>query len=564
MVCLGSWSLVLLPFQSPAQSKDTSLLTLHAVPYYYNVVKTPGGDIVAGTSDGMYRMEGPTPKRMNGLSGYVTVDAEGNPVIDSNGIKYHDDFSMGHLLPFPQEKKVEYHAGKGDHFYIAADGKMHVYELLPYRLLYRNHSVRTISPHWVGTYSGLYYQGKKQAYFPSFCDGYIREINGYHFINYSDLIICKPAADTGSVESFFWPITKYPDGGLQYFRDVYYSPQAGLYYVNTTTSLAILDSNLQQFSPLFSREDTREEVVLLGEDDRRKILLFANGPELKAYSRHNGHITDILRLPGQILDGYISRLNYFLLTANGLFVRRADNRVEQVATLEKAHTLYPISQTELVIATDNGLFLFNTVSGNLTRLIPGVEFNRRALFVQAQQLYAGSIRGLYVFDISELDKIAVRMNTAAGAGPALPGWVPPLAASMVLLIALLAAVLLRYRKKIEVLKAEVDQARPSGPPKLTRQDIIDFVHENLPTASINSITDRFEVNTNTVYSILEPDKPGALIQEIRLEKVQALRQEGATAKEIASVTGLSESYVRKIWNKLTEKAAMDDESAPPT
>lgn len=51
-----------------------------------------------------------------------------------------------------------------------------------------------------------------------------------------------------------------------------------------------------------------------------------------------------------------------------------------------------------------------------------------------------------------------------------------------------------------------------------------------------------------VYSLLSPNKPGDLIQQLRYEKVKALRQEGKTAKEISEVTGLSDSYIRKIWN----------------
>jgi DNA invertase Pin-like site-specific DNA recombinase len=53
-----------------------------------------------------------------------------------------------------------------------------------------------------------------------------------------------------------------------------------------------------------------------------------------------------------------------------------------------------------------------------------------------------------------------------------------------------------------------------------------------------------------VYTLLEPDKPGDLIQNLRYEKVKELRKEGKTAKEIALCTGLSDSYVRKIWNTL--------------
>jgi hypothetical protein len=87
-------------------------------------------------------------------------------------------------------------------------------------------------------------------------------------------------------------------------------------------------------------------------------------------------------------------------------------------------------------------------------------------------------------------------------------------------------------------------------PKLGREEIEDFVMNNLPIASLKAINTHFATNTSMVYSILAPEKPGDLIQKLRYEKVKELRKEGKKAKDIATQTGLSDSYVRKIWNNL--------------
>jgi len=66
---------------------------------------------------------------------------------------------------------------------------------------------------------------------------------------------------------------------------------------------------------------------------------------------------------------------------------------------------------------------------------------------------------------------------------------------------------------------------------------------------IKSIKERFQTNNAQIYNLLQPEKPGNLINRLRMEIVQEMHTEGALAREIALKTGLSESYVRRIWNR---------------
>jgi hypothetical protein len=546
---------ILLSFFLLAQSKDTSLFTIYSVPYYFNVVKTPEGKIIAGTSNGMYLMNGIHPQKLNNESGYVTVNKKQQPVIDSNGIKYHDDKSMMHLLPFPTERRDAYYAGSGEYFFITSGGKMHVYQLLPFQILYRNHSVRTISPHFVGTYSGIYYQGNIHPRLATFCDGYIREYHNKYFICSSDLMVMESYYKGDSIQTRFLSMPKHAIF-REHIRDVGYTNTSNEFIVNSTRSLAVMDTSLRQATAIFRSLDENAELVLLGEDSNRRMVLFAHGRNLMSYFTFSKAIHKLDQLPDQILDGYITRLNYYMLIKNGLYVRYADKRLEKLVSLEKAHTLRSISPSELAIGTDNGLFLYNTITRNLKCIIPGVEFNRKGLFVHEQKLYAGSVSGLYVLDIPQLEQISVHMNASGTATYVLPGWLLPLAIVLMLTVAILLYMVLRYRKKMRTLGSEI--VLPTAPEnvEVTRENILSFINENLTSASLHSITDHFRISSTQVYIILEPDRPGAIIQELRLQKVKQLRKDGKTAKAIAEVTGLSASYIRKIWNNFS-----DDEQA---
>ena len=89
----------------------------------------------------------------------------------------------------------------------------------------------------------------------------------------------------------------------------------------------------------------------------------------------------------------------------------------------------------------------------------------------------------------------------------------------------------------------------SEPHALTRDDIEQFIRENLEQASLKSIAEKFDTNNAVIYELLSPEKPGALINRLRMEQVKQLRKANKSAKEISQITGFSEYYVRKVWNK---------------
>lgn len=65
-------------------------------------------------------------------------------------------------------------------------------------------------------------------------------------------------------------------------------------------------------------------------------------------------------------------------------------------------------------------------------------------------------------------------------------------------------------------------------------------------ASIKSLLDEFKLNAPQLYAILKPDKPGSIIQQLRLDLVKKMREEGKPVNEIAEATGLSLSYLKKL------------------
>ena len=537
---------ILFIFSLPAWGKlrDTVLYSMSSRPFFYNVLKTGDGKIYAGTSEGIYLFQGSEMIKQDNRIGYLTLDKNGTAVIDPNGIKYHDQKTYHRLLPFPTASRDEYHAGTDDFFYITSGGKMHIYEILPFEIRYRNHSVRPISKNFVGTYSGIYYRGHKLTRansFPTFSDGHIRELNGKIFMCYSSLLI----ADMRHGDSIPVCRLNMPKGYIfDWATDILYSDYHQQYFVSAKTDLVVLNNELSEAKSVYKNKEKDAEIVLLGEN--RGSVYFASGNAFMMYKPKLRKSSFIVRLPEPILDGHIDNLNHYLLCSQGLYVLRADGEMEQLSKLNKAHSLQHLGGTDFAIATDVGLFRYDVASKKLSELIRGIEFNRRGLHLEGDSLFAGSIDGLYVLDAKNLDQLSERTTKMSGDQQPLPIGLILLLGILLISASLLGWLLYRSRRRLNLILEEKDASEPQ---KLTREDIEHFIRGNLAQASLKSIAERFDTNNAVIYELLSPEKPGALINRLRMEQVKDLRKANKSAKEISQTTGFSEYYVRKVWNK---------------
>lgn len=119
----------------------------------------------------------------------------------------------------------------------------------------------------------------------------------------------------------------------------------------------------------------------------------------------------------------------------------------------------------------------------------------------------------------------------------------------VLVLLVMLYLVLRYKKRLKLAEQNLESYK-STIVTVTREDIETYLKENLADASIITLAEKFGINMSQLYDILKPDRPGSIIQQIRLDVVRNMRQEGKSTEEIAKATGLSASYVKKIKNKV--------------
>lgn len=535
---------VLVGLRVSGQPRDTVLNMLLSKPYFYNVIKGGDGTIYAGTADGIFEIDGLSIRQYGRKVGYVTIGKNGKPSIDSTGLRFYKERRYLHLLPYPESAREEYHAGTVDQFYVCSGGRLYFFDIVPYSYTYPNHSFRAISKDLLGTYSGIYLKGKKMGSpLPNFTDGYIRQFGDRAFIcNYNLYILEKEALETGELiqgKNFF----QYQRPSPLFFNDIFPSPDEKGYFLATQDKILYANYDFSSDTVLFERTSKLHEPVQLITGNKY-CLYFPDNQVLFQYTYENGRIDKAAVLNEAVKGGVFADNQLYILTATGLYRRNADQLVERLTDLSQAHSIVKISGSELIISTDIGLFHYNIASKVLSPVIRGVEFNRQALYTEEDKIFAGSVNGLYTIQIKDLPKL-IETSMAAVERTNSNRTLYLVVVTAILFLMVLFVLLIRSRQKLKSAQRTIEEIQ-SPRQSLSKEKIEEYISANLSTASIKTLMDHFEVSAPIIYEMLKPDRPGSIIQELRLKTVKQMRQEGRPIEEMAEATGLSISYLRKL------------------
>jgi AraC-like DNA-binding protein len=539
------------PTASLGQNRDTVLNAVVSKPFFYNILKGEQNKVFAGTSEGTFEIDGISIKPYSIYKGYITADKSGKPIPDKNGVKFHRSYAYSHLLPYPEMgRERSYHVGKDKLFYICSGGRLFIFDIIPYQYTYQNHSIRSISKNLTGTYSGIYLNNKKLPEPPPpFTDGYVRQIGDRGFIcSYPLYILEKDAMESGKlIEGTNFFMYNGPDDLL--ISDITATRDGRSYYIATLDKLILADYAFKKDRVLFKKKDKDLPIILIpGAVDK---LFFTAGKELLSLSYSDQKFSSLLTLEEPIQAATFLGDQIYLITQNTLFRYNSEGKLEELAQVEQAHTLLAVLGDQLLIGSNLGLFHYNLVNNALSVVIKNVEFNKGALYsefdpVQSiDNIHAGSINGLYTFRLSHLPELIETNRVQLSENEIFSKTNLLFGISAILLVIMLGISTWRYRTKLKSAHQIIDQlTAPSE--AATRDQVEDYILNNLAAASIKSILEKFNLNAPQLYTILTPDKPGSIIQNLRMDMVKNMREEGKPISEIAAATGFSVSYLKKL------------------
>lgn len=437
----------------------------------------------------------------------------------------------------------------GKRITVVASGKLFLFETLPYTKHLNGVSVRSISPTIISTYQGAFSSDSFTAVLkdePGYANGYTRDFNGKTFICFDGLAVYENGDNIANLSYYNEELRPEFGVGDQHFgfiRDIQLI--GGERYLVTTTegvyrfdyeqlSVELIEANTQGVDPILIVQNdplqSGESLLWYSVNGRIKGYNFPRilaQNELVVYE-HAAPINDgAANIFG---DGFISP-NIYLAAEDGVYrVTYSKNDKVELLTKEVFKTVRAVNDSTLAFTNDFGLYRFDLKSSNL-QLVIAEEFNKKALEVINDTLYAGSINGLYKFSLSNFLKFStspkrLSMNE-------LFQYLWRFRDFIYLATALL---LLRF-----TLKKERNKSRVKSKGEIER-----YIATNLSKVTVADLMNEFKLSYNSLNSLLKPLTAAQFIRETRKQTIKGLKEQQLSTAEIAEKTGYNTQYLQKI------------------
>ena len=536
-------SLVLLIFLSffgheNSYAQNFSLESANRDRIYFNAIFFKN-QIVLGTSDGPYVLENRTITK-----GKFDYSKPG--FISSNGEKLSPGqitLSKEYDFLLPDIYKDSYYSAfiHNDKLLIFVNGTMLQYRILTYAFKSLP-SVRAISEHFLGTYSGIFnWDGTLAPNLPSYTSGKIVELSNGIAICWDGLYL-----QTDTITKNYLNTTNLSGdiiiGGqnLGSARDIFeLGPND--YLLFTTFGLFRIDPAEDKSTKLVEAKDKFEPRIMLFNE---YYLVFLVNSDIYKYNITSETLTLLYHSPNRIVDAYT--------TNDWLFYVLSEKSLTKINLLEKTtKTLInelnePLNliffYNKLVVTGNFGMDIYDLATEKIHKNLISNEFNKYAYYINDDELYLGTVSGYYTLTLDGINSLYFVNNIEKERVDAINNElkIPKIFTFILIgIIILLIVLLFYYHKKLSLvrdIKFEADQ-----------EDVIkSYIIKNISTVKISQITEEFNIDTNTLYKIFEGTNPGEFIRNERLKLVRKLRKEKVSEEEIAKKTGFSLSYLKKI------------------
>ncbi len=391
------------------------------------------------------------------------------------------------------------------------------------RHVYNNDSIQIVS-----SYSGIYMSrledfSDRKLTGTSYANGELSEIDGQLYLCQDGLYILK--GDTALVQTGFGTNNSA-------FRKL-------IKWNNET--IALFNNHVCYYDLSFFTEGR----ILADGDEFNDVELFdtdllcstSSGLVLRIQADGN---TDTIKLRGAIHDLLIKEDEIITSSDSGIY--RINRDFEPALVSSHMHALQTVAYgSNLFISTLNGLYLLR--DGTYHTLIPNVEFNKRALSIYNNYLYAGSVDGLYTIQLTHFDaKILPTLTPyiiAVDPSPFPWLWLFGLGLVIAILTGLLVNFMNQRSKNIQ------DTTAPAS--VFSKEMVIQAIRQHDDITSVKALSEILDLSVVQLNRKLKPygETPLTLMQKVKKEIANEMQANGASMEQISERTGYSKRYVRE-------------------
>jgi AraC-like DNA-binding protein len=483
--------------------------------------------IYVKTGDGLYVFEKRAWEKLNLTFGKSFVFFN-NVFFESEFIPEEfrvDDVKFAYLIP--QKSLVNCTIVEhNNHLFVSVGGSLFEYEIRPhFTILYPNTSIRNVymdeNIKVISTYSGIFVNDTLRQGFPPYSNGHFVQVKGQYYICTDDLyqIISR---DSVSLIKTGQNVFAGHSRKLIEWQDKVFSLN--------TNSINELQAqyNLYPIHKGFDYSDLEIFDSLLYFSTYEGILFSFNGLEVRKIAEVGTRIRELF-----VGDNWL-----YLATDNGVFKIEShpDSKLTKVFGEPFCVDIEQDRFKNLWIATENGLFIIPKSTGKPVPIVTDVEFNRYAMTHYNDNIYAGSINGLYLFDIYTIERSFLPVYYQKVADEASLYWKG--FAIKFLLIALPIFILVGWfvRRLFFKRKIAVQQKPESYSLEQMKRDIILY-----KIVSVEALAEHYKTNAVQLNRQFKHfgTTPGKFLKKVKISWAKTLLKQGMELENIAKTTGYS-------------------------
>jgi len=514
-----------------AQNKYT-LISMYDDKNYYSVVDD-GENIFLGTDKGIFKIDQ--------LNNIILFDNLTIGSINSSLKKKEQNIKFLNAPPFvPLE--AEYLNSITDllirdkDLFIISRGKLFVFRELWYNFT-PYESVRSITKNYTGSYSGIF-KGNDLVNYPTYTNGQIKEFDEITFICYDGLV--KIINDQ---VNFIYDYN-LDDKKLGRFSNIFKLSESefivisnkGIYQYNTKNDgfKLIYDSSNSPVIP------TRK-IFRNGYEFKEFGFSFAYKNSINLMNLETFEVSTLTfdQLGENIIDIVNKGLHYYLISEQKkLYKLSIDfnnptdferNQIVEVINLDQLKHTIEMFDGYIVLTGNNGLSIYDTYNEKLYHKVLVEEFNKGSIYLDDISLKIGGLYGVYSFENFDLNfkKTLQIMPTKSQ---------PDNFWMILFFMSLLLIGILSYPYIFKRTQKGSDK-------EVLVDEIKGYINKNISVITINSISEKFNLDYNQLYQLNNDFKPGKYISEQRQKIAAKLIKKNMNLKEIADETGYSQSYL---------------------
>ena len=541
---------------SQAQGSNFSMVELNTSKHFFNAI-TSDGSIYVGTDQGVFKFESGKlipfdPTIVGPISSKKSIIKEGVVKISDN---YKNLLPKNYINIPINELLIE------DTLLIVAKGKLFVFEKNAFQIKNVG-SVRAISKNYLGTYNGVY-RKKDSLQLLRYTNSYIREFEKASFICWDGLYVQMDSITKrfnnplySGVEIGNKLIGKANDIVEIQHPNYILSTDQGLFTVDVENEIATLLSNefpeaiFANYLKLSSKNPGGDLDVVLFSQDKSIYSIDKKTNTISLIYNFNENIKSFL---------FGSSIEYYILFENSLVKFKPNlpldrknrsrsevsGKEEQIILMDNLRLTNDVGYFKdfIFVTSDLGLHLYDVNSDISSTNIISEELNKKAFYVTKDSLYLGGVNGLYSFDYASLTNMFFRkVNQKKPEENTLVDYTLKYKWHLIggCVILLLISNLVFFRKYKTAQKIKIRASRD------IKQEIENYIEENLSTVNIEKLKTEFRFSNNQLYSHMGSVNPGEVIRAKRVSLVKKLRKNKISEEEIAKATGFSISYLKKI------------------